>query len=627
MTLSGRDPDDDADGVGAVVAGVAVDAAVLLGQLVDQLAAADSRVRSRCRGPRRRCTARPSAYTSTVARGSAARLRCLRRPSTVETSTSSPSRLTHTTESWGRPSRLDRGDRGEPARRRRAGTPPAAAQAWTTLADAAARPSATGVEHQRGGDRRDALAAPGEPQAVGGRGAEPTPARRRPRRAPRSASARRAPTLGRLPITWTLTLPTTKPGLAHQAHDLAEQRGTGGAGPLRAGRCRTPSRGRRGRRPRAARRTAACAATSPSEWPAQPPVSPGQCRQASQRARPSSNGWTSTPMPTRGGTAASGDDTGSPPTGEHGLGEHEVERAGHLERLLVDRDDDQHGTPSRLHEARRRRSPARTGRPPRGPAASDVATEALRRLDRPQRGAVERGLDPTPAASTCLTVSATGEPGTTASAPARTARRQRRRARAARADGRRRARGRRRPRRAAPRSARATESWRVSPPATTTTGSPPATGRGGSARRRAATLTPSGGGHDDEVDGARGGEGADGVHEHRQAAELPQRLGRTGPEPLPASGRRDDGRSGHVANVAPGVATTRGRPAGRVHGRATTVSAWPHSSSARARHAPVIRPKTRRPLAVVTTLVTVTRTAWPTRSRACSVTTIVPSSR
>ena len=43
---------------------------------------------------------------------------------------------------------------------------------------------------------------------------------------------------------------------------------------------------------------AACAATSPSEWPLHPST-PSQSRPASQHGRPASMGWTSTPIPVR----------------------------------------------------------------------------------------------------------------------------------------------------------------------------------------------------------------------------------------------------------------------------------------------------------------------------------------
>ena len=98
---------------------------------------------------------------------------------------------------------------------------------------------------------------------------------------------------------------------------------------------------------------------------------------------------------------------------------------------------------------------------------------------------------------------------------------------------------------------------------------------------------------DDEVDRPRGRERAYGVDEHGDAAEDAQRLGGSRAEPLAASRGGDD------------------------HGRTTHRSAPARAGLA----------KTRRPLAVVRTLVTTTRHSLPTRSRACSVTTIVPSSR
>ena len=46
-----------------------------------------------------------------------------------------------------------------------------------------------------------------------------------------SASARRGPSRGRLPITWTATLPISKPGVAHPACGLVEEGGAGRARP------------------------------------------------------------------------------------------------------------------------------------------------------------------------------------------------------------------------------------------------------------------------------------------------------------------------------------------------------------------------------------------------------------
>ena len=51
-----------------------------------------------------------------------------------------------------------------------------------------------------------------------------------------SASARRGPRRGRLPITWTATLPTAKPGRAHAGGGLGEQGDPGRAGPGGVGR-------------------------------------------------------------------------------------------------------------------------------------------------------------------------------------------------------------------------------------------------------------------------------------------------------------------------------------------------------------------------------------------------------
>ncbi len=51
-----------------------------------------------------------------------------------------------------------------------------------------------------------------------------------------SASARRGPTFGRLPTTWTAALPIRKPAARTRRGGLLEQRGAGGARPLRVRR-------------------------------------------------------------------------------------------------------------------------------------------------------------------------------------------------------------------------------------------------------------------------------------------------------------------------------------------------------------------------------------------------------
>ena len=119
-----------------------------------------------------------------------------------------------------------------------------------------------------------------------------------------SASARRGPSLGRSPTTCTATLPISKPASRDEPRGLGQQLTPGRPGPLRAGRCRTPRRGRRGRPPTAARRsTRAPRRRRRSDRAARRLVGPGRARPAPS-AVPASSGCTSTPMPTRGVTCA-----------------------------------------------------------------------------------------------------------------------------------------------------------------------------------------------------------------------------------------------------------------------------------------------------------------------------------
>src|ERR1700761_109162 len=113
-----------------------------------------------------------------------------------------------------------------------------------------------------------------------------------------SASARRGAILGRLPMTWTATLPTVKPASV-TSRNVSRSRTTPRA-PAHSGRD-VPNCAPRSPRPAADRRASqiAWAATSPSEWPVSP-ASPSQVRPARLSVRSAPNGCTSVPTPTRG---------------------------------------------------------------------------------------------------------------------------------------------------------------------------------------------------------------------------------------------------------------------------------------------------------------------------------------
>ena len=85
-------------------------------------------------------------------------------------------------------------------------------------------------------------------------------------------------------------------------------------------------------------------------------------------------------------------------------------------------------------------------------------------------------------------------------------------------------------------------------------------------------------GDDDDVDRASLRERPDGVGQQRLTGELAQSLGLTGPEPLTAAGSRDDGGRPHRAGSTSCLFMETGSPTGRAN--------------------------TKRPLAVVSTLVT-----------------------
>ena len=421
-----------------------------------------------------------------------------------------------------------------------------------------------------------------------------------------SASARRGPTVGRLPTTWTLTLPTAKPGLPDQAHDLGQQ----GApeAPDHSGRS-VPNTAPRSPSPAADSSASqhACAATSPSECPAQP-VAPRattappatsaarartggrrrRCRRAAAGRRPGR-------VIRHPGRAAPGQD---------GLGQHQVERSGHLERLLGS-GHDQHGATDPLHEAGvvggslglvgggvgrgRGRRPARPARSPAG-SGSRAARPVEGRLD--EAGGVHR-----------LDGVGDREPGHDGVGPgADRRRRPRRRARPAPAGGRRRGRAPRRRRPGSTASASATDSCRVRhrpPPAARCRPSRQAAQqrtRPRRARPGAATTTKSTARAIDER--------ADGVHQQGLAAEDAQRLGRPGTEPLASTGRGDDGGGPHRVTVARDRAGSRLRLRATEHeaavgGRQTLVtrcSPPAHAVARRARRRPSCRRRgSRRP--------------------------------
>ena len=107
---------------------------------------------------------------------------------------------------------------------------------------------------------------------------------------------------------------------------------------------------------------------------------------------------------------------------------------------------------------------------------------------------------------------------------------------------------------------------------------------------------------DDMGHAARSGQRPHRVDQHRHPAHRPEGLRVARAEPLAATGC-DDERGG--------LGTGRCVVAGGVHASSSELG----------------RAKTIRPFAVVSTLVTRTDSSWPTEERACSTTTIVPSSR
>jgi 2-C-methyl-D-erythritol 4-phosphate cytidylyltransferase len=125
-----------------------------------------------------------------------------------------------------------------------------------------------------------------------------------------SASARRGPIRGVCPTTCTATFPGRKPAAATNRTvsvssampDAPDHRGS-----------EVPKTEPRSPSPAAdsSASQAACAATSPSEWPAHPSA-PYQSSPASQHGRPAASGCTSTPMPTRTRGTVSGQNAEMP---------------------------------------------------------------------------------------------------------------------------------------------------------------------------------------------------------------------------------------------------------------------------------------------------------------------------
>src|SRR5690606_24071660 len=164
------------------------------------------------------------------------------------------------------------------------------------------------------------------------------------------ASSRRLPIRGRGPTTCTATLPMRNP--ASRAIRAASVSRATPEAPDHSGRP-VPKCCPRSPRPAAENRAlqAACATTSASECPARPGPSPSHLSPAHHSSRPSSKAWMSVPMPTRGSGGSGSEAIVEPPAGQDRLGEDQVQRAGHLERLLVPGHGDD-GQPELLDHAR-----------------------------------------------------------------------------------------------------------------------------------------------------------------------------------------------------------------------------------------------------------------------------------
>ena len=207
-------------------------------------------------------------------------------------------------------------------------------------------------DDEGGRDGGDALAATGEAEPVGGRRGD------RHRRAGGGGQRRLAPrrgagrSSGRLPITWTATLPISKPASRTRRAASASRRHRRWRRPTRARRCRSCCPGRRGPAAENSASQQACAATSPSEWPARPRGSSGKCSPARCIGTPSASACTSVPMPVRG-EASPGDHAVTDPSG---AGAHPVWVRGRTWRC-----DRRPPSPARARRGRRPASPACRG--------------------------------------------------------------------------------------------------------------------------------------------------------------------------------------------------------------------------------------------------------------------------
>ena len=169
------------------------------------------------------------------------------------------------------------------------------------LGAVAAVASADAAADQGGRDRGDALAAAGEAEAVGGGRARPSPGRPAAADSAASASARRGPIRGRLPITCTATLPISKPAARTRRAASASRATPAGAGPLAARRCRSCCPGRRGRRRRTARRSRRARRRRRRSARRGPAARRGSAARRRCMGTPSASACTSVPMPVRGG--------------------------------------------------------------------------------------------------------------------------------------------------------------------------------------------------------------------------------------------------------------------------------------------------------------------------------------
>ncbi len=230
-----------------------------------------------------------------------------------------------------------------------------------------------------------------------------------------SASARRGPSLRPVADDLHRDVADLEAGGPHPPGRLGEQGHAAGARPLRVVGAEDRRRGRRARRQPAARRrrrgrrrrrrSARHSRRARPGSAARPGASAGQARAGARRRR--CRPWQRLEPA-----------TACLPSGQHGLGQHQVQRPGDLERLLGARGR----RPRRRRPARRgrrRRSPS----PTRGPAYAVSSTSRRKPCGVCTARSADRSTvaTTTSAPSTCLTVSVTGRPGTTASAPPSTA--------------------------------------------------------------------------------------------------------------------------------------------------------------------------------------------------------------